>query len=521
MSVRLRDNLQSEAETSPPPAGLRGWLGLPDRDNPTPEDTAQTIDLCFTGMRWAAVANLVAIGALGALVALGDAAASGNTLITLGSCAALVMLCDIIICIPMVRRRLIAWADTRAILTLSLINLVSAAAWSAALIAAPNLGGQLAVIAGNALALGKLATLALPAVLGARLLASIGVYVAFGMNAVAAITAIGVTLVTLGMAMGLSAQRHRIQLMRNTVGGRDRAARELLGGFERSGRGWFWQTNVRGRLTYITDELDARLGTSSKDLIGTHFSALMKTGETGDFNPSQSDETIEFALAAGIEFNDLVVHAQTDDELWWSLSGTPIMDGHGRCIGYHGSGTDLSEQRKSEADANRLANYDGLTGLPNRVNMRRTLEELLDADSLRQGGCGLLLLDLDRFKNVNDTLGHPMGDALLKIVAQRLSRVVGAKGQVGRLGGDEFTVIIPDVNDRANLAELADAIINRLSLPYVIDDCSIQIGASVGVAIAPTDGNDPDDLTRNADLALYAAKGAGKGVHRFYQPEMH
>ena len=199
----------------------------------------------------------------------------------------------------------------------------------------------------------------------------------------------------------------------------------------------------------------------------------------------------------------------------------PVDDDHGRCLGFNGFAADLTELQRSEADANRLANYDGLTGLPNRGAVRRTLEDILQDDGLRTPQCALFLMDLDRFKNVNDTLGHPMGDALLKIVAQRLARVVGSRGQVGRLGGDEFIVIVPDASDHSLLADLADAVIARLSLPYVIDDCTIQIGATIGIAMAPSDGTCPDELTRNADLALYAAKAAGKGVHRFYTPEMH
>ncbi|HET9511195.1 MAG TPA: EAL domain-containing protein, partial [Sphingomonas sp.] len=132
----------------------------------------------------------------------------------------------------------------------------------------------------------------------------------------------------------------------------------------------------------------------------------------------------------------------------------------------------------------------------------------------------LLLLDLDRFKAVNDTLGHQTGDALLKQVAQRLTRAVGDAGLVGRLGGDEFEVIVPSDADRDRLATLADTIIAALSQPYFIGGSSISIGCSIGVAVAPDDGVDADALVRNADLALYSAKGDGRGVHRFFREEM-
>jgi diguanylate cyclase (GGDEF)-like protein len=133
----------------------------------------------------------------------------------------------------------------------------------------------------------------------------------------------------------------------------------------------------------------------------------------------------------------------------------------------------------------------------------------------------LFMLDLDRFKQVNDTMGHPAGDALLQQVAQRLVRLVGTHGKVGRLGGDEFQIIIAGKLDKLQLARLAEAVIHNISQPYSIEGSQVDIGASVGIAIAPEDGSVAETLTRNADLALYAAKGDGRGVFRFYAPSMH
>jgi diguanylate cyclase (GGDEF)-like protein len=129
-------------------------------------------------------------------------------------------------------------------------------------------------------------------------------------------------------------------------------------------------------------------------------------------------------------------------------------------------------------------------------------------------------MDLDRFKAVNDTLGHQAGDALLKQVAQRLQRGVGDRGLVGRMGGDEFKLLLPGIAGRQSLAVLADELIAALSQPYAILGTSVTIGCSVGIAVAPDDGTDRDTLIRNADLALYAAKAAGRGVHRFYSADM-
>ena len=205
----------------------------------------------------------------------------------------------------------------------------------------------------------------------------------------------------------------------------------------------------------------------------------------------------------------------------WSLSGNPVFDSRGRFLGFRGIGTDLTEQRRSEREITRLARFDSLTGLPNRAMMRQTLEEALRNAARRQKGCSLFLIDLDRFKNVNDTLGHPVGDALLRQVGERLKSVMGEHGQVGRLGGDEFKAVLPGTVDIGLLESLARTLIEQVSRPYMIENNRVTIGASVGIAIGDPGRGCADSLIRNADLALYAAKGAGRGKHCFYEPSMH
>ena len=167
-----------------------------------------------------------------------------------------------------------------------------------------------------------------------------------------------------------------------------------------------------------------------------------------------------------------------------------------------------------------MALYDSLTGLANRHRMSRRLDTTLTAYQIAKRSCALMMIDLDRFKAVNDTLGHQAGDELLKQVAQRLSRVIGNGAEIGRLGGDEFQVILPDIDDRGQLGEIAQKIIPMVSQPYSIDGSRCVIGASVGIAIAPYDGLDSEELVRSADLALYAAKGGGRGRYRFYSSDL-
>jgi diguanylate cyclase (GGDEF)-like protein len=296
-------------------------------------------------------------------------------------------------------------------------------------------------------------------------------------------------------------------------------AARFVGEFEQSGRGWFWETDADGALTYVSTQLADDLKLNSSDLIGTQFVDLlgMDVGSRAD----DSECTLGFYLSARVPFADVTVGAKAHEDIWWSLSGTAHFDDYGRFLGFSGIGTDLTEQRLAEAEINRLARYDALTGLPNRTLMRATLEDALGSIEKQKKGAALYLIDLDRFKNVNDTLGHPVGDALLKQVAGRLTAVIGKDGQVGRLGGDEFQAIFPSIDSEQYLGTLAKRLIEQVSQPYQIDGNSISIGASVGISIARSPYQCADALIRDADLALYAAKDDGRGTFKLFSPDMH
>ncbi len=238
---------------------------------------------------------------------------------------------------------------------------------------------------------------------------------------------------------------------------------------------------------------------------------------------SGSERTLPLIFSARKTFTDLQVRAASDAAaIWWSVAGRPQMSTNGTFMGYHGNGVDVTASRQSQLDASRLAQFDSLTGLANRHRMGKRLESTLVAYRTAKRACAIMMLDLDRFKQVNDTLGHPAGDELLKQVAQRLNRIVADKSyEIGRLGGDEFQILLPDLDDRGRLGEVAKSIITMLSQPYQIDGSRCVIGASVGIAIAPYDGVTSEELVRSADLALYASKGGGRGQFRFYSSDLH
>ena len=295
-------------------------------------------------------------------------------------------------------------------------------------------------------------------------------------------------------------------------------ARRFVADYEESGRGWFWETNADGALIYVSDQVAGRLGADGgATLLGRPLDELLLV-QTSDAD--ELGRTLGFHLAARFPFADLIVRAPGAEEIWWSLSGSPNFDQYGRFLGFRGIGTNLSEQRRSEAETTKLARYDSLTGLPNRAMMRRTLDEALANAAERKRGCALMMIDLDRFKQVNDTLGHPMGDKLLKQVAERLKSVLGEEGQVGRLGGDEFEAILPGIEEEGRLGALAGRLIDEVSRSYSIDGHEIVIGASLGIAIARPGKSYAAALIKDADLALYASKDAGRGTYRFFAPEM-
>ena len=309
--------------------------------------------------------------------------------------------------------------------------------------------------------------------------------------------------------------------MRSDVGAKrgDDASSGIYRAYEKAKLGWFWSTNAEGRLTYISDHVAASFGQDRGEALGQPFATIFELDPDG---ARASQRTLPFLLGTHTSFTELAVcmSGQPDGE-WWAISGMPQVSEQGEFLGYHGHGRTITESLRSERDASQLAMYDSLTELANRHHMATRLTTTLTAYQAAKRSCGLMMLDLDRFKQVNDTLGHQAGDELLKQVAQRLRRVVDENCEIGRLGGDEFQIILPDVDDRGALGELGHKVITMLSQPYSIDGSRCVIGASVGIAIAPYDGLESEELVRNADLALYAAKGAGRGQYRFYSSDLH
>jgi diguanylate cyclase (GGDEF)-like protein len=196
------------------------------------------------------------------------------------------------------------------------------------------------------------------------------------------------------------------------------------------------------------------------------------------------------------------------------VRGVPLEDG-GFVITY----MDISERRRSEAKIAHMALHDALTGLANRVLLNEKLDEALTR--VQRGDLvAIHLLDLDHFKHVNDTLGHPAGDKLLRDVAERLRVLVRETDTIARMGGDEFAILQGAIAHASDATALAQRIIASVSEAYELEQRQVIIGTSVGIAVGPADGLTADQLMRNADLALYRAKGEGRGTYRFFEADM-
>jgi diguanylate cyclase (GGDEF)-like protein len=290
--------------------------------------------------------------------------------------------------------------------------------------------------------------------------------------------------------------------------GEIRAVMQLMREYEERGTNCLWQTDASHILTYATPGIANLLSTPLTRLMGSPLPALVGGHAVlGTAMLERSAFTgIEVELGNGVRAI--------------ALSGTPIIDSAGVFLGFRGACADITETRSSERRLRQLANLDVLTKLPNRMRMRELFAEALLAARASGRPCGILMLDLDGFKPVNDTFGHPKGDAVLKTVAARLTDVVAGNGIVGRFGGDEFAIVLHDTQNRRVFADLGNLLIKHVSEPYTLDGVSVRIGLSIGAAFGPTDGDTVDDLIKKADLALYEAKAAGRGTYRNFEHKM-
>jgi diguanylate cyclase (GGDEF)-like protein len=303
---------------------------------------------------------------------------------------------------------------------------------------------------------------------------------------------------------------------------RDEVVSLLLREFEEGEADWLWQIDPARRIRAASPRLAFAMGKDASEMEGLPFLQLIAgpTWETGDFPASLHD--LAERLKRRESFSNLLVRATVGGRpRWWELSGTPQFDESGRFEGFRGLGSDVTEARENSDKIAWLARYDPLTGMPNRLMLTEALGQALSYAAQSRMRCALLMIDLDRFKTINETLGHHVGDQLLTRVAERLKEQMTEREVCGRLGGDEFAVVIRDASEPSYVEKVAQRVIRSLSQPYQVDHHTLFVGVSVGSAIGPRDGEAAETLMRNADLALYRSKDEGGNAHFPYEPALH
>jgi diguanylate cyclase (GGDEF)-like protein len=247
-------------------------------------------------------------------------------------------------------------------------------------------------------------------------------------------------------------------------------------------------------------------GCALRDLLAHRMAVGAFAGSPEDYIVDLLEE-----VASGKPSNGIVKSA---DGRVFSIARNPIAGG-----GWIATHEDITDRQRAEERIVHMARHDALTDLPNRMMLRERLDHELKR--VKRGEClAVLCLDLDHFKSVNDTLGHPIGDELLKVVAERLRRCTREPDTIARLGGDEFAIIMTGMERPTDAVSLAKRIRESITKPYHIDGHQILADISIGVSLAPMDASEPDQLLKNADMALYGAKGDGRGTYRFFEPEM-
>ncbi len=259
------------------------------------------------------------------------------------------------------------------------------------------------------------------------------------------------------------------------------------------------------------------LGYQEHEILGEHISKFF----TLENNQNNTFELkIKNCTENGRSEYDNWCVRKNGQRFWCSGVMGALQNPDGELQGFVQIMRDNTERRIADQNTYFLANHDALTGLPNRAKFLEKLHEALINADRDHSRAALLLVDLDHFKTINDTFGHPAGDQLLKIVAQRLTKCIRETDTVARLGGDEFVVILTRLKSLSTAGSIAHSIIANLSQPIQIENKSLKIGASIGLAIYPQDGTNSTDLLKKSDLAMYRAKEAGRNCYRSYSAEM-
>ncbi|MEW8551525.1 MAG: EAL domain-containing protein [Candidatus Thiodiazotropha endolucinida] len=271
-------------------------------------------------------------------------------------------------------------------------------------------------------------------------------------------------------------------------------------------------TDASGNIVSTNPAFEAITGYSHEEVLGLN-PRVLKSGHHPDSFYKEMWDTL---LLTGHWRGEIWNRRKNGDAYPEWLTISAVKDGNDETTHYVGVFTDISQIKEAQDQINFLAHHDALTRLPNRALFRERFDHALMHARRENASIALLFLDLDRFKTVNDTLGHPVGDQVLLEVSKRMNQIIRASDTLARLGGDEFVLLLEEQTDAQHAAVVARKLIDLFSRPMIIGEHELVVTTSIGITLYPNDGDDPDKLIRHADRAMYEAKQQGRNTYRFF-----
>ncbi len=276
---------------------------------------------------------------------------------------------------------------------------------------------------------------------------------------------------------------------------------------------WYFEIDLAGNIVFVNDAVIRNAGYSPEQIFGLNYRAFVKQDQIVEIYKlfRQVYETTEPLKNYPYELDRL-----DGGKSFFEVSVFPKVDQDGKVVGFRGVGHDITERKRTEQQLHYIATHDTLTGLPNRILFMDRLKMALAQAKRNSQKLAVMMLDLDHFKNVNDTLGHMVGDQLLKEIGRRLTDLLRQNDTVARLGGDEFIILLPEIGRVEDSAEAARKILNAFQQPFICGNDKIISSVSIGIAIYPDDCQDTDSLLKNADIAMYHVKAHGRNGYHFF-----
>lgn len=277
---------------------------------------------------------------------------------------------------------------------------------------------------------------------------------------------------------------------------------------------YIWELDENGIYQFVSDRITKILKRPMSEIVGHGPFEFMFPEDALDVELAFADIAADQKSFSGLEHRSVCGDGSI---IWQQVSGLPMYGSDGELVGYRGTGADITDRKLLEEELHTMANYDKLTGLPNRRLFFELLKSALETSKRNTQLLALMFVDLDGFKSINDTFGHDTGDDLLVAVAESLAATIRSADTVARLGGDEFVIILQNPDTKTSITHIAAKILDKMHTPFILNGNECKIGASIGIGIFPNDGDSVETLLANADKAMYDVKHNSKGNYKFYE----